>query len=243
MNIEAPPVKLQLTVKTAQARAFRVFTEGMDRWWPREHHIGKSPMKKCLLEPRAGGRWYATCEDGSECDVGKVLVWDPPHRLVLAWQITGEWAFDPSFVTEVEVGFTAEGPKTTRVAFEHRNLERYGAAAAAIRKQLDDPKGWLITLERFAGTAAMKAVVFYEAAPDVMTKAPLHFPAHKQRLDVFQARGELLAVGPYANPMEGSMAVFASREAAEEFVREDPFVLNGVVARSTIKDWRESILG
>jgi uncharacterized protein len=89
----------------------------------------------------------------------------------------------------------------------------------------------------------MKAVVLYQSAPDVFEKAPLHYPAHKARVDAFHARGDLLAVGTWADPREGSMAVFRSRAAAEEFVREDPFVLNGVVAGHQIKDWKETLLG
>jgi hypothetical protein len=89
----------------------------------------------------------------------------------------------------------------------------------------------------------MKAVLFYEPAPDAMTKVPPLFAAHKVRLDAFHARGDLLAVGAYADPREGSMGVFASREAAEDFVREDPFMLNGVVAKATIRDWNEILLG
>jgi uncharacterized protein YciI len=86
----------------------------------------------------------------------------------------------------------------------------------------------------------MKYVVLYESADDVATKAPPHFPAHKARLDEFHARGDLLMVGTFGDPQaEGSMAIFASREAAEEFVRDDPFVVNGVVARYEIRDWDE----
>jgi uncharacterized protein YciI len=107
---------------------------------------------------------------------------------------------------------------------------------------LDDPNGWHGSLDRYAEIAALKAVLLYESAPDVLSKAPVHYMAHKARLDAFQARGDLLAVGIFGSPLEGSMAVFRSREAAEEFVREDPFVLNGVVARSTIKDWSEMLL-
>ncbi len=88
----------------------------------------------------------------------------------------------------------------------------------------------------------MKAVVLYRPAADVLEKAPVHFPAHKARLDAFQARGELLAVGTWADPRDGSMAVFRSRAAAEEFVNEDPFVLNDVVASHEIKDWNETML-
>jgi uncharacterized protein YciI len=89
----------------------------------------------------------------------------------------------------------------------------------------------------------MKAVLFYHSGPDVLTKAPIHFPAHRVRLDEFHRRGELLAVGTWADPREGSMAVFRTREAAEAFVKDDPFVVNGVVASYEIKEWNESLLG
>ncbi|MFT3710942.1 MAG: SRPBCC domain-containing protein [Archangium sp.] len=236
-------IKKQFTVKAAPERAFRMFTAGIDRWWPREHHIGKSPMKELLIEPKKDGRWYAKCVDGSECDTGRVLVWEPPSRLVLTWQITSQWQFDANFVTEIEVRFTPEGSKHTRVDFEHRNLDRYGEATEGIIGQLNNPKGgWGSIMHTYATTTALKAVVTYSMAPDSMPKAMQHFPAHKARLDTFQARGELLAVGPWADPREGAMAVFLSREAAEEFVKEDPFITNGVVATSTIRDWNETIL-
>jgi uncharacterized protein YciI/uncharacterized protein YndB with AHSA1/START domain len=242
MTLVVPPVTKEFTVKVSQARAFALFTEGIDRWWPREHHIGTSPMKQTFIEPKVGGRWYAVSQDGSECDVGRVLAWEPPGRLLLSWQITGNWAFDPNFVTEIEVRFSATGPKTTAVRFEHRNLERYADKAAAIRTQLDDPKGWHKTFDDFVRIAQLKAVVLYEASPNVLALAPLHYPAHKARVDAFAARGELLAVGTFGAPGEGSMAVFSDRLAAEAFVAEDPFVLNGVVAKHTIKDWNETLL-
>jgi uncharacterized protein YciI/uncharacterized protein YndB with AHSA1/START domain len=243
MSHEVPPIKKQLLVPTTQERAFRIFSQGIDRWWPREHHIGSSPIREVVLEPRLGGRWYSLCEDGSEVHVGKVLTWDPPTRLVLSWQITAAWQFDPDFSTEVEVSFQAEGPKATRVTLEHRQLERYAEAGADIRAQLDDADGWQSSFEQFARVARMKAILLYESAPDVLTKAPLHFMAHKARLEAFEAAGELLAVGTYADPREGSLAVFRSREAAAEFIKEDPFVLHGVVSKSTIKDWDEMLLG
>jgi hypothetical protein len=84
----------------------------------------------------------------------------------------------------------------------------------------------------------MKAVVLYASAADVASKAPAHFPAHRARLDEFAARGELLMVGTFGDPQaEGSMAIFADRAAAEAFVREDPFVLEGVVRSYEIRDW------
>lgn len=86
----------------------------------------------------------------------------------------------------------------------------------------------------------MKYVVLYESADDVISKAPPHFPAHRARYEDFHARGTLLMVGTFGKPQEeGSMAVFTTREAAEEFVGGDPFVLNGVVRAWQIREWNE----
>ena len=147
------PVRKRVIVNATRERAFRVFTAGIDRWWPREHHIGKSPLKRAILEEQAGGRWYSVSEDGSECDVGKVLSWEPPRRVLLAWQITADWQFDPAFVTEVEVTFTAQGPNQTRVDLEHRDLERYGEKSAAFRKTIDSERGWEKIVEQFKDSA------------------------------------------------------------------------------------------
>ena len=85
-----------------------------------------------------------------------------------------------------------------------------------------------------------KFVVLYESADDVLEKAPVHFAAHSERADEFHARGTLLMVGTFADPREqGAMAIFTTREAAEEFVAGDPFVLNGVVRRWEIREWNE----
>lgn len=85
-----------------------------------------------------------------------------------------------------------------------------------------------------------KYVLLYESADDVASKAPAHFPAHGERLKEFHGNGSLLMVGTFADPQaDGSMAIFATREAAEEFVREDPFVLNGVVRDWRVLEWNE----
>ena len=89
-----------------------------------------------------------------------------------------------------------------------------------------------------------KFVLLYESADDVLEKAPVHFPAHSERADEFHARGTLLMVGTSADPQEqGAMAIFTTREAAEEFVAGDPFMLNGVVARHEIREWDEVLSG
>lgn len=86
-----------------------------------------------------------------------------------------------------------------------------------------------------------KYVVLYEAAENIAEKAPLHYAAHSERLEEFHADGRLLLVGPFADPQtQGSMAIFTSREAAEEFAAGDPFVLEGVVAGHEIREWHEA---
>jgi uncharacterized protein YciI len=86
----------------------------------------------------------------------------------------------------------------------------------------------------------MKYVVFYESADDVAGKAPAHFAEHVARYQTYIERGELLMIGAFADAQnEGSMGVFTTQEAAEEFVRGDPFVLNGVVKSWRIVPWNE----
>jgi uncharacterized protein YndB with AHSA1/START domain len=152
-TISPAPVRKSIRVGAPQQRAFDVFTAGMGRWWPKTHHIGAADLDTLIIEPRAGGRWFERGVDGVECDVGKVLVWEPPSRLVLAWQLTPEWKFDPDLITEVEVRFIADGDNATRVELEHRHLERFGDGADAMRQQIDAPDGWSGLLQLFAQSA------------------------------------------------------------------------------------------
>jgi uncharacterized protein YndB with AHSA1/START domain len=151
------PVRTSVVVDAPIERAFAVFTEQFDAWWPHAHKIGAADMQQAVLETRDGGRWYERGIDGSECDWGRVLRWEPPHRLVLAWQIDGAWRHDPNLVTEVDVRFTAETETRTRVELEHRDLDRFGERAATIRDSLGSDGGWPGLLERFAATAGGSA--------------------------------------------------------------------------------------
>ena len=153
-TIMPAPVRKSVRVGAPRERAFEVFTAGIGRWWPKAHHIGAADLDAPVIEPRAGGRWYERGVDGSECEVGKVLVWDPPARVVLAWQLNADWKFDPDLITEVEVQFIAEGANATRVELEHRNLERLGERAEGMRQQIDAPNGWGGLLQLFAESAA-----------------------------------------------------------------------------------------
>ena len=89
---------------------------------------------------------------------------------------------------------------------------------------------------------AMKYVLYYQSSPDVMTLAPLHAEAHRAHWQQFLSSGTLLMIGPFADPRDGAMGIFTTREAAESFAAGDPFVLNGVVSNWVIRNWNEAVV-
>src|SRR4029450_5216440 len=101
--VQAPPVV-----------AWRVFTERMGTWWPLANYkIGKAKAVDAVIEPRVGGRWYERGEDGSTCNWGSVLTWEPTTRLVLSWDIDANFQYDPLLKTEIEVRFISEEVRIT----------------------------------------------------------------------------------------------------------------------------------
>jgi uncharacterized protein YndB with AHSA1/START domain len=103
-------VRKVVSVQAPQAVAWRVFTEKMGAWWPLAYYkIGKANAVDAVIEPRVGGRWYECGDDGSTCQWGSVLAWEPNSRLVLSWDINADWQYDPTLKTEIEVRFNADG--------------------------------------------------------------------------------------------------------------------------------------
>jgi uncharacterized protein YndB with AHSA1/START domain len=153
---DANSVRKAVRVEAPQAVAWRVFTEQMGTWWPLDNYkIGKAKAVDATIEPRVGGRWYERGDDGSTCDWGSVLAWEPHRRLVLSWDITADWQYDSSLKTEIELRFIPDGKGATRVELEHRHLERYGAACDQMRQIFDNEGGgWRGLLEMFARVAA-----------------------------------------------------------------------------------------
>ena len=139
------------TVAMPVAKAFDFFTGSFGSWWPADYHIGRSDMADAIIEPREGGRWFERGVDGTECDWGRVLAWEPPNRLVITWQIDGQWQFDPdaAHASEIEVRFTEAGPDETIVELEHRHLDRL-AGGATVSDVIGQGGGWTAILETFA---------------------------------------------------------------------------------------------
>ena len=87
----------------------------------------------------------------------------------------------------------------------------------------------------------MKTVLIYEFTQDGLRKMQAQNDAHSDWVDAFYTRGLLLMTGPFANPSDGYMSVFVSREAAEEFIQGDPFVADGLVSSWILRDWDEAL--
>jgi uncharacterized protein YndB with AHSA1/START domain len=152
------PVRKTVTVGASAEHAFQVFTQGFDTWWPRSHSIGGVALRKAIIEGRVGGRCYQQSVDGSECDWGRILVWEPPSRVVLAWQLNPQWEHEPDLAkaSEVEITFSPEPDGSTRVELEHRHFDRHGAGAELMRRGVDSPEGWGGLLQMYAAVAGRK---------------------------------------------------------------------------------------
>jgi uncharacterized protein YndB with AHSA1/START domain len=158
-GIDRNSVRKLVVVQAPQAVAWRVFTEQMGTWWPLANYkIGPAKAVDAIVEPRVGGRWYELGEDGSTCHWGSVLAWEPHGRLVLSWDITADWRYDPNLKTEIELRFLPEGKNATRVELEHRRLDRYGARRDEMRRIFETEGDWGRLLEAFAQTARAASV-------------------------------------------------------------------------------------
>jgi len=147
-------VRRVLAIDAPPDIAWEVFTREMGSWWPLAmYKIGKTSAVDAVVEPRVGGRWYERDDDGSTCDWGRVLVWEPPIRLVLSWDITADWQYDPELQTEIEALFVRDGGGT-RLEFEHRRLDRYGERRDQMREIFDKTGDWGRLLGGFAQKAA-----------------------------------------------------------------------------------------
>jgi uncharacterized protein YndB with AHSA1/START domain len=138
-------VRKTVTVDCAVEEAFRVFTSDAISWWPMESHSIHQTVSEIVFEPREGGEVYEVSESGERGHWATVLEWDPPARLVLAWNILNAET-EP---TEVEVRFLPEGGGT-RVELEHRGWERI---AEGVEKRGNYDTGWDFVLGKYVDRA------------------------------------------------------------------------------------------
>lgn len=141
---EENTVQKSLTVAAPTDHAFFVFTQQISIWWPRKYTWSRDSLKDIRIQPFEEGHCTETGPNDFQCDWGRVLIWEPPSRLVLAWQINPKRAPepDPARASEVEIRFIAESPEATRLELEHRKLFHHGPGAAEYRALLNGEAGW-----------------------------------------------------------------------------------------------------
>ncbi|MHB8693223.1 MAG: SRPBCC family protein [Solirubrobacteraceae bacterium] len=141
-----------VVVEAPLERAFHVFVEQFDQIKPREHNLLGVDIAESVFEPRVGGHLYDRGVDGSECRWARVLAYEPPHRIVISWDISAQWQLetDHDRTSEVEIRFTAEGVERTRVQLEHRNLDRHAEGWEGLREGIGGGEGWPLYLQRYA---------------------------------------------------------------------------------------------
>jgi uncharacterized protein YndB with AHSA1/START domain len=148
-TLPIPPVVKTITVACTPDKAFHVFTAQIGRWYPLEHFSVK-PAVDCRFEPHVGGRLYEIGPDGAETLWGRVLAWNPPDALALAWQAR----VGDDEAQRIDVTFRAV-PGGTEVRLVHAGWEKLKVEAREWRDRYDG--GWVDVFERrfksFADTA------------------------------------------------------------------------------------------
>ena len=152
----ATTVRDSIVVDAPIECAFRVFTEDFGAFKPRSHNLLTVEIAETVFEPHMGGHVYDRGVDGSECGWARVLAYEPPHRVVISWDISPHWQVetDPDRTSEVEVRFIAEDVGRTRVELEHRHLDRHGEGWESMRDGVGGGEGWPLYLQRYADVVA-----------------------------------------------------------------------------------------
>ena len=145
-------VRRQIVVEAPAEKAFAVFTERLGDFKPPEHNLLEPPIAETVFEARVGGHIYDRATDGTECHWARVLVYEPPLRVVFSWDIGPTWQLetDPANASEVEVRFIEEAADRTRVELEHRNIDRHGPGWETIADGVSHDEGWPLYLSRYA---------------------------------------------------------------------------------------------
>ena len=171
MNTSTLAVRRSIVVDAPQDRCFETFVN-MTSWWPlATHTIGEAPARDCIVQARTGGRWYGVNKNGDEHEIGNVLAYEPPARLLLSWEVNCSWLHDEAAASEIEVRFIPESATRTRIELEHRNLEVYGADAETAKERYEADGAWTYVLAAYAKAHGIAAGF---AANAFFTTSPAH---------------------------------------------------------------------
>lgn len=151
-SAQSTTVRHEVVVDAPVERAFSVFVNDIGSFKPREHNLLSVDIAETIFETRVGGHVYDRGVDDSECRWARVLVYEPPDRVVISWDINQRWQIetDPDKTSEVEITFLPETPQRTRVVLEHRNLDRHLDGWETVRDSVDSDAGWPLYLRRYA---------------------------------------------------------------------------------------------
>jgi uncharacterized protein YndB with AHSA1/START domain len=149
--VKIEPLRKQLKVSLPMEKAFNLFTAGMGKWWPLlTHSVGEGQAETCFFEGWVGGRIVEVLKDGSQSEWGRVLVWEPFHKVSFHWYPGRA----PDTAQEVTVTFSESSGGST-VELVHTGWETLGPLAQASRDGYDT--GWDFVLAKYIIEAATGA--------------------------------------------------------------------------------------
>jgi uncharacterized protein YndB with AHSA1/START domain len=144
-------VRTAVDVSAPPDIAFAVFTDGIDRWWTRAHHVQSGELKEIGVDPHVGGRMWEENDSGDVCTWGRVLAWDPPRTFAFSWLIGSDWAVPGPDAAGSRVTVTfAPIASGTRVTLVRDELDVHGPGWESVRDGVGSDGGWPAGLRQFA---------------------------------------------------------------------------------------------
>ncbi|MEX0852164.1 MAG: SRPBCC family protein [Bauldia sp.] len=144
------------TVEAAIDRAFAVFVDNFNDWWPRDATWGGDKLAAIGIEAKPNGRCFERTVEGTESVWGTVLTLSRPDHIVIAWQIKADRTPEEGEATasRVDVRFVETNPGTTEVVLVHRDFPRHGDGWEKYRATMAAAKGWPRLIDLYAKAVA-----------------------------------------------------------------------------------------
>ena len=141
-----------VTVAISPAAAFEKFRHDIARWWPREYTYSGDAMEDLYMEGRKGGLLWERGPEGFRVDIGRVMRWVAPEKMIVRWHISPSHRPEPNpeRASEVEIRFIPDGNDGTRIEVEHRDFSKHGTAGGEYASRMGSETGWPFILKKFA---------------------------------------------------------------------------------------------